>query len=96
MPTINFLGSSRDIDIETGRYPNGRLAVQLLENGEDFATVSVNLPEEAIGTDEFAFKTYSENTGLFEELRRTKVIEHTRRVTRSMLLPICRLTELQE
>jgi hypothetical protein len=93
MPSINFLGDSRDVYIETGRYPNDRLAVQLIEGGDDFATVSVNLPDEAIGLNEFAFKTYSENEGLFEELLRVNVIELTGRVTRSMLLPICRLTE---
>ena len=93
MPSINFLGDSRDVAIETGRYPNDRLAVQLVEGGDDFATVSVNLPEEAVGPNEFAFKNYSENEGLLEELLRAKVIELTGRVTRSMLLPICRLTE---
>ena len=95
MPSINFLGGTRDIDIEIGRYLNERLSVQLTENGEDFATVSVNLPDEAIGPNEFAFKNYSENEGLLEELRRAKVIELTGRVTRSMLLPICRLTETE-
>jgi hypothetical protein len=93
MPSINFLGGSRDVDIETGRYPNDRLAVQLVENGEDFATVSVNLPDEAIDPNEFAFKNYSENDGLLEELVRAKVIELTGKTTRAMLLPICRLTE---
>jgi hypothetical protein len=96
MPSINFLGGSRDVDIETGRYANERLAVQLVENGEDFATVSVNLPDEAIGPNEFAFKNYSENEGLLEELLQANVIEVTGRVTRSMLLPICRLTETEK
>lgn len=94
MPSINFIGESRDVEIVTGRYDNDRLAVQLIEGVADFATVSVNLPDEAIGPNEFAFKNYSENEGLLEALLKAEVIELTGKVTRSMLLPICRLTEL--
>ena len=91
MITINFYGS-RTLDIGADRYLNGRLAVQLYENGEDFATASVNLPGDDIGPNEFAFKTYSENEGLFEELLRVGAIEFTGRYAGSMNLPICRLT----
>ncbi len=67
MVTINFFGS-RDLQIESDRYANnGRLAVFALEAGEPFTTLSVNLPEERMTADEFAFKTYSENEGLFEQ-----------------------------
>jgi hypothetical protein len=93
MFTIKFYGE-RDIEIETGEYRNGRLAVQLHEKGEYFATVSVNLPEEQLADDEFAFKNYSENEGLFEELLRVGAIVFTGRYTDSVLkLPICRLAE---
>ena len=81
----------KEVEIELGRYQNGRLAVQLIENGEDYATVSVNLPFEEIGPDEFAFKTYSENEGLYEELIRSGEIEFTGRQTNTMGLPICRI-----
>jgi hypothetical protein len=86
----------REVEIITDRYGNGRLAVQLVENGEGYATVSVNLPMEHIGRDEFVFKTYSENEGLYEALLRAGVIEWTGRVagTRTLgPLPICRLTK---
>ena len=81
----------KEVEIELGRYENGRLAVQLVENGDDYATVSVNFPFEVIGPDEFAFKTYSENEGLYEELIRSGEIESTGRQTNTMGLPICRI-----
>jgi hypothetical protein len=86
----------REVDIRTDRYPNGRLAVQLLQNGEDYATLSVNLPMESIGRDEFIFKTYSENEGLYEELLRAGVIEWTGRTAGDDTigpLPICRFKQ---
>ena len=91
MFTIDFYGS-RTLAIGVDRYLNDRLAVQLYENGEPFATASVNLPGEALGPEEFAFKTYSENEGLFEELVRVGAIEFAGRHTAAMSLPICRLT----
>lgn len=85
----------REVEIITDRYQNGRLAVQLLERGDDYATVSVNLPMEQIGADEFVFKTYSENEGLFDELLRVGAIEWTGRTAGDATvgpLPVCRLT----
>lgn len=95
MVRIDHLGL-REVQIETGRYQNGRLAVQLLCDGEDYATISVNLPGAPISPDEFVFKTYSENEGLFEELRRVGAIEWTGRTAGNTTigpLPICRLAQ---
>ena len=86
----------KEVEIHTDRYQNGRLAVQLVSQGEDYATVSVNLPMEQVCRDEFVFKTYSENEGLYEELLRSGAIEWTGRTadTRTLgPLPICRLTQ---
>lgn len=86
----------REVEIITDRYQNGRLAVQLVSQGEDYATVSVNLPMEQIGRDEFVFKTYSENEGLYEELLRAGAIEWTGRTAGDRTLgplPVCRLTQ---
>ena len=41
----------------------------------------------------FAFKTYSENEGLLEELLQVKAVEFTGRYTRAMMLPIRRLPQ---
>lgn len=85
----------REVEIDTGRYENGRLAVQLLSGGEDYATVSINLPIERLTPDEVVFKTYSENEGLFEELLRVGAIEWTGRTAGDATigpLPVCRLT----
>jgi hypothetical protein len=84
----------KEVEIQTDRYQNGRLAVELLQNGEDYASVSVNLPMEKIGHDEFVFKTYSENEGLYEALLRPGVIEWTGRTAGDKTLgplPVCRL-----
>ena len=97
MVTIQHSGP-HDLTLETDRYAYGnRLAVFAVENGEDFATLSVNIPEEPLSDGEFAFKTYSENEGLIEQFVAAGLIEFTGRYTRWPLgLPICRLTDLSK
>lgn len=91
MFAIDFYGP-RFLSIACDRYrDNGRLAVFLLENGEPFATLSVNLPGEALAADEFAVKTYSENEGLYEALLAANAIEITGRTVSHLRLPVCRL-----
>jgi hypothetical protein len=70
----------RDLTIAPGRYENGRLAVQLLEDGEYYATLSVNIPEAAIGPDQFLAKDYGENTGLIEQCIAAGVVAPTGQV----------------
>lgn len=84
------------LSVETGEYSNGRLAVQLLEepDREYFATVSVNIEELDLSQDEFVFKTYSENGGLFEAMIAAGIVEPTGRVVDLGFAgpqPICRL-----
>ena len=76
-----------DVRLTTGRYPNGRLAVQLTEHGEPFATVSVNIPEVPLARDEFFVKVYSENEGLLDELLRVGAIHFTGRRLQTHLGP---------
>src|SRR5262249_25139283 len=78
-----------EITIEVRRYTNGRMAVQLLEAGEDYATVSVNIPTVELAKDQFIFKTYSENEGLYEEMTAAGLIETVGNT--DMGWPICRL-----
>lgn len=78
MVRIDHFGP-HEVHLTTGRYTNGRIAVQLIENGEPYATVSVNVPEAPIGDDEFFVKNYSENEGLLEELLRVGLLEFTGR-----------------
>ena len=62
-------------------YPNGRLAIQLFsysaENNfiEPWATVTVNLPDQAIPENTVCVKDYSENDGLLELLIQSNIVE---------------------
>jgi hypothetical protein len=99
--TFEAFGKTRQGTITTGRYAdNGRLAVSvLLDTGEPWATLSVNVP--MFGTkihrlepDEFVAKTYSENEGLceqFEEKGLIRKTEHTVEVGHAGPQPIYQL-----
>lgn len=81
---------------ETARYVSGELCVDLVHDGEPYATISVCLPELRLGNDEFAFKTYSENTGLYQQLFDQSAIEFVRMEPHALgMIPICRLAETQ-
>lgn len=90
MVRIHHLGK-HNVNITTGRYPNGRLAVQLTEGSDLYATISVNLPEVPLLPGEFLVKTYSENEGLLEQLLRAGAIEFTGRTLNASLglTPVC-------
>lgn len=62
--------------IETARYSNGRLAIELIdtEDGMPFTTATINIPEEPLGDDEVIIKTYSENEGLEQVLVQADII----------------------
>jgi len=94
--TIHHGGRRRDLEIHTGRYTNGRLAVQLFDpsDQEMYATVSLNIPEEPLAEGQFIFKTYSENERLFEELLFAGAIKPVRTAHLPIGdLPICRLAD---
>jgi hypothetical protein len=65
---VNFLNT--DCNVKIGRYPNGRIAIQLIdaENGEPFATATTNLPELPLEDDQVVIKNYAENEGIEEPL----------------------------
>ena len=50
-----------DMDVEVTTYKTGGTAVILNQDGQRFATLSVNFPEVELGEGEFAVKTWSEN-----------------------------------
>lgn len=79
------------VSVRTDRYVHGGLAVELYcEDGEPYATVSINVPGVPLPADEFVFKTYSENEGLLEAMLAAGVVELAGRDTD--LGPVCRLT----
>ncbi len=62
--------------------------------GEPYATISANVPGAHLSGDEFIFKTYGENEGVFEQLVALGIIEPTGRavsVGRAGPQLVCRL-----
>ena len=65
---FSHFGKTFEGSLEFLRYQNGNLAVQLnLDDGEPFATLSVNVEGITLADNEFVAKTYSENEGLVEQ-----------------------------
>ena len=65
---FSHAGQKFEGSLEFLRYQNGNLAVQLnLDDGEPYATLSVNVEGVTLGEYEFVAKTYSENEGLVEQ-----------------------------
>ena len=80
------------LTVEITEYEHGDgLAVQLFDalDHEYWATVSLNLPEVSLPSDEFVFKTYSENEGLLEAMLAAGFVELTGKS--ADVGPICRL-----
>ena len=90
--TIDHYGT-KQVRIVTDRYSSGQLYVELGLAHEPYTTLSLHLPGVTIGLDEFIFKTYAENEGLFDQLLALSVIECVRIEQHALgRLPICRLT----
>ena len=85
----------REVEIITGRYKNGRIAVELFSEEEPYAMLSVNFPEVSISPDEFFAKDYSENEGLAKELVKSGLIFRTGRQVETPIgvLPVYRLAD---
>ena len=65
---FSHFGKKYEGELDFGRYPNGNLAIQLnLDDGEPYATLSVNVEGIKLADNEFVAKTYSENEGLVEQ-----------------------------
>ena len=63
--------------IETNRYTNGNLHVQLMTAEEPYATLSTNVAGIALDKGCFIAKTYSENAGLCEQFIESGLFEET-------------------
>jgi hypothetical protein len=63
--------------IQTNRYTNGNLAVQLMQEGEPYATLSTNIDGIVLDEDCFIAKNYSENKGLLEQFVESGLFEDT-------------------
>lgn len=80
-------------DMSFGRYSNGRIAIELVENGEPVAVATVNLPNENLEADEIAIKDYSENEGMLRALLYGGVVTTPIRFVNIgfVKIPICKL-----
>ena len=65
--------------IQTNRYANGNLAVQLMQEGEPYATLSTNVEGVTMDSDCFIAKNYSENEGLLDQFVESGLFEDTGR-----------------
>lgn len=63
--------------IQTDRYANGNLHVQLMTAEEPYATLSTNVAGISLDKDCFIAKTYSENAGLCEQFIESGLFEET-------------------
>lgn len=76
------------------QYTAGPICVSLAHEDELYATISVCLsPEIQLASDEFVFKTYGENQGLYQQLIDQDLIQLVRIEQHTLgMLPVCRLT----
>lgn len=87
------------MDVQIGRYPNDRLAIQLIdvtgEIVEPWATLTINIPSKPCGPNEVYIKNYSENDGLEEWAKKVGIIaEHVgTAIAGYVLIPRYRLTD---
>ena len=68
-----------EVEISKGEYPNGRLAIVLVDPdfGECWAVATVNLPEVHLEKDEIIVKDWSENEGMLAFLVDNGLVEDT-------------------
>ena len=79
--------------VQWGRYPNGRVALQLVDEEGPVATATVNVPEAELAADEVCIKDYAENAGVLDLLVLMGVVEPTgRRIPTGFVdVPVARL-----
>lgn len=85
-------GSVVNLTLKQRNYTNGRLALEAYEDGEPFAAMSVNVPDESLDPDEMAIKDYGENEGVLDFLIRNKIVSEPVRYVYSgfVRIPICK------
>ncbi len=76
-PVVHFRGC--DYEVEQRTYANGRPALVLvdLQEREDAAVATVNLPDVPLGPGEAFIKDYSENQGMLAALERAGIVQAT-------------------
>ena len=79
--------------VQWGRYPNGRVALQLVDEDGPVVVATVNVPEADLGPDEVCIKDYAENAGVLDLLVLMGVVAPTgRRIPTGFVdVPVARL-----
>jgi hypothetical protein len=74
-PNVVFAGYT--CKMELGRYPNGNLAISLVDivSGQPVATATKNITGVVLGPGESCIKDYSENEGMVNALRKAGVVD---------------------
>ena len=91
MTTVRFLDT--DCTVQKRYYPNGRVALSLVDEEGPVATATVNLPDEPLGKNQVLIKDYAENAGMLEALVAAGVVKPTGQTVRSgfVEVPVCEL-----
>ena len=71
-----------DVDIVSGVYNNGRLALALInaQNGTPIAKITTNIPELPLLEDQIIVKDWSENEGMLEFLINNGLVENVEKI----------------
>jgi len=89
--TVWFAGEN--CTIQWGKYPNGRVAIQLMCADGPMARATVNIPEYEPDFDEVLIKDYSENEGMLDALVKAGIVKDTgkRAFSGYVTIPVCKL-----
>lgn len=82
MTTITFTTSYNDtftVEPAFGRYANGRLAIQFVDDEGPFSKLTTNLPDQHLNEGEVFVKHWAENEDLFDALLEFGWLEDTGR-----------------
>lgn len=94
---LTAFGQTRDVVIQLHKYSNDRPVIQLIdaEDGEPYATATVNVPDVLLLDNEVLVKDYSENEGMLDFLVRNNIVTPTQNGVQSgfVWLPIAILND---
>lgn len=94
---LTAFGQTRDVVIQLHKYSNDRPVIQLIdaEDGEPYATATVNVPDVLLLDNEVLIKDYSENEGMLDFLVRNNIVTPTQNGVQSgfVWLPIAILND---
>ena len=72
------------VNIQTGRYSNDRLALELVSarNNESLYVATVNVPEVVLQPNQLLIKNWSENEGILQFLIDNKIVSRSKQLVK--------------